>query len=310
MISILLAEKIAEFFVFIFLGYLLVKCKIVKSEDSGVLTKICLYLMMPAIIINAFQIESASEIARGLVLATINAIIIHIVCILITNIYGIIFNATEVEKASVVYSNGGNLIVPIVGSVLGEEWIVYSAAFVAVFNIFVWTHGRSIFVKEDKLPWKKILLNVNIISIGIGLIMLIFNIRFTGIAGNVIASLADMVGPVSMLIVGMILGGMRLRELVSKNRIWGVIALRLIICPLVILIIMKFMPVERVILDGRMIMLVSFLAASAPCASTVNQFAILYGKDANYASAINIVSTILCIVTMPLMVYLFQLIVM
>ena len=43
----------------------------------------------------------------------------------IAKLYGRLTNATEVERASIIYSNGGNLIVPIVGSVLGDEWVVY-----------------------------------------------------------------------------------------------------------------------------------------------------------------------------------------
>ena len=306
MISILLAKKIAEFFIFIILGFLIVRCNILKSTDSEVVTKLCIYLMTPAIIINAFQIDATGNVIKGLLLAVFNAVIIHIVCIIIAKIYGRLTNATEVERASIIYSNGGNLIVPIVGSVLGDEWVVYSAAFVAVFNIFVWTHGRGMFAKEDGIPWKKILLNVNIISIGVGLFMLVFDYKFTGLASSVIASLADMVGPVSMIIVGMVLGGMKVQSIFSNNRIWGVICMRLIICPLVILLIMSVLPVESFVPGGDTVMLVSFLAACAPCAATINQFAILYSKNAEYASAINILSTLLCIFTMPIMVYLFQ----
>ena len=306
MISILLAKKIAEFFIFIILGFLIVRCNILKSTDSEVVTKLCIYLMTPAIIINAFQIDATGNVMKGLLLAVFNAVIIHIVCIIIAKLYGRLTNATEVERASIIYSNGGNLIVPIVGSVLGDEWVVYSAAFVAVFNIFVWTHGRGMFAKEDGIPWKKILLNVNIISIGVGLVMLVFGYKFTGIASSVIASLADMVGPVSMIIVGMVLGGMKVQNIFSNNRIWGVICMRLIICPLVILLIMSLLPAESFVPGGDTVMLVSFLAACAPCAATINQFAILYSKNAEYASAINILSTLLCILTMPIMVYLFQ----
>ena len=306
MISILLAKKIAEFFIFIILGFLIVRCNILKSTDSEVVTKLCIYLMTPAIIINAFQIDATGNVIKGLLLAVFNAVIIHIVCIIIAKLYGRLTNATEVERASIIYSNGGNLIVPIVGSVLGDEWVVYSAAFVAVFNIFVWTHGRGMFAKEDGIPWKKILLNVNIISIGVGLFMLVFDYKFTGLASSVIASLADMVGPVSMIIVGMVLGGMKVQNIFSNNRIWGVICMRLIICPLVILLIMSLLPVESFVTGGDTVMLVSFLAACAPCAATINQFAILYSKNAEYASAINILSTLLCILTMPIMVYLFQ----
>ncbi len=306
MISILLTKTIIEFFVFILLGFLIVKSHILKSEDSEVVTKLCIYIMTPAIIINAFQIEATSDVVSGLGLAFIDAIAIHLICIALSHVYGKLTNATEVEKASIVYSNGGNLIVPLVGAVLGEEWVVYSAAFVAVFNIFVWTHGRSVFTNENQIPWKKILLNVNIISIGVGILMFIFNFQFSGIPANVISSLAKMVGPFSMIIVGMILGGMSIKDMFSNRRIWGVIAMRLIICPTIILLIMKSIPIENMVLNGRTIMLVSFLAASAPCASTINQFAILYSKDAKYASAINILSTLLCVISMPVMVYFFR----
>ena len=307
MISILLAKKIVEFFVYLFLGFLMVKSGLLKASDSNVVTKLCIYVMTPAIIVNAFQIQADSQVAIGLLLALVNAISIHLICIFIAHLYGRLAAATDVEKASVIYSNGGNLIVPIVGAILGEEWVIYSAVFVAVFNVFIWTHGRSIFTSEDGIPWKKVLLNVNILSIGVGLLMFVLDFRFTGIAADVISSLADMVGPVSMIIVGMILGGMQFKELFANHRIWGVLFMRLIVCPLIILSIMKLIPVENWIADGRTIMLISFFAASAPCAATVNQFAVLYNKDAKYASAINILSTLACIVTMPIMIGLFQL---
>ena len=124
MISILLAKKIAEFFIFIILGFLIVRCNILKSTDSEVVTKLCIYLMTPAIIINAFQIDATGNVIKGLLLAVFNAVMIHIVCIIIAKLYGRLTNATEVERASIIYSNGGNLIVPIVGSVLGDEWVV------------------------------------------------------------------------------------------------------------------------------------------------------------------------------------------
>ena len=59
--------------------------------------------------------------------------------------------------------------------------------------------------------------------------------------------------------------------------------------------------------DGASILLVSLLAACAPSASNVTQIAQVYGHEGDYASAINVMSTLLCIVTMPLMVLLYQL---
>ena len=68
-ISFLLFKQIAQFFIMIIMGYTLVKLKIVKSEDSKVLSMVCLYLIMPCVIINSFLIEFTPEKLKGLGLA-------------------------------------------------------------------------------------------------------------------------------------------------------------------------------------------------------------------------------------------------
>ena len=68
-ISFLLFKQIAQFFIMIIMGYTLVKLKIVKSEDSKVLSMVCLYLIMPCVIINSFLIDFTQEKLKGLGLA-------------------------------------------------------------------------------------------------------------------------------------------------------------------------------------------------------------------------------------------------
>ena len=58
--------------------------------------------------------------------------------------------------------------------------------------------------------------------------------------------------------------------------------------------------------DSRSILLVTLLAAITPTASTIPQMAQLYDQDAAYASAINVMTTVVCVVTMPLMVMLYM----
>ena len=57
---------------------------------------------------------------------------------------------------------------------------------------------------------------------------------------------------------------------------------------------------------GETVLLITLLAAIAPPAATITQMALVYGQDADYAGAANIVSTLLCIITMPVMVMLYQ----
>ena len=65
-ISILLMEQIIELFIMILMGFIIVKAGIVKDEDSKVLSKIVLYLIIPCVIINAFQVDYTSKTVRGL----------------------------------------------------------------------------------------------------------------------------------------------------------------------------------------------------------------------------------------------------
>ena len=71
----------------------------------------------------------------------------------------------EVEIASVYYSNSGNLIVPIVTFILGQDWVLYGCVFMSVQLIFLWTHCKKIISRESSYDWKKIMLNINMISI-------------------------------------------------------------------------------------------------------------------------------------------------
>ena len=77
MIPKLLAFKIAQLFVIMILGFILAKAKIVRKDDSTVLSKLCLYLLMPAIIISSFNIKITSDIGKGIILAFVVGIIIY-----------------------------------------------------------------------------------------------------------------------------------------------------------------------------------------------------------------------------------------
>ena len=170
-ISILLMEQIIELFIMILMGFIIVKAGIVKDEDSKVLSKIVLYLIIPCVIINAFQVDYTSKTVRGLLIAFAASVILQLVLLFIISAMGRLFHMNEVEVASVYYSNSGNLIVPIVTFILGQEWVLYGCAFMSVQLVFLWTHCKKIISRESSYDWRKIVLNINMISIVIGVVL-------------------------------------------------------------------------------------------------------------------------------------------
>ena len=304
-ISFLLFKQIAQFFIMIIMGYTLVKLKIVKSEDSKVLSMVCLYLIMPCVIINSFLIEFTPEKLKGLGLAVGVAIVIHFVAWVFIRILGKVLNFNPVEKASVMYSNAANMVIPVVMSVLGDEWVLYSSAFVSVQLVLLWTHCKSMLSNEKGFELKKIYTNINLIAIFIGILLFITKIHIPSVLQGTLKSVGGTVAPISMIITGMIMAGAELKKVFSNGRIYLVLFFRMIFFPFIVFMIIYFTGITKVIDNGAMILLVTFIATITPTASSITQMAQVYGNNEQYAGAINIMTTIASIVTMPIMVALY-----
>ena len=304
-ISFLLFKQIAQFFIMIIMGYTLVKLKIVKSEDSKVLSMVCLYLIMPCVIINSFLIEFTPEKLKGLGLAVGVAIVIHFVAWVFIRILGKVLSFNPVEKASVMYSNAANMVIPVVMSVLGDEWVLYSSAFVSVQLVLLWTHCKSMLSNEKGFELKKIYTNINLIAIFIGILLFITKIHIPSVLQGTLKSVGGTVAPISMIITGMIMAGAELKKVFVNGRIYLVLFFRMIFFPFIVFMIIYFTGITKVIDNGAMILFVTFIATITPTASSITQMAQVYGNNEQYAGAINIMTTIVSIVTMPIMVALY-----
>ncbi len=306
MIAVLLAKQIAELFLIIFLGFLLVKLKILKTRDSKVLSAIALYLLNPCVVINAFQITYSDDIKNGLLLAFAAAFVIHIVYIVLTWLLEKVFHLSGLEQASVIYTNAGNLIVPIVLSLFGKEWLVYTSGYMVVQAIFLWSHGRMMICEEKSVSLRKMLLNVNMIASLIGIFMFAFRLKFPALVVETMEMLTAMLGPVCMLVAGMIIAGMALKKVFLFKRIYLMVFIKMLLYPFIILFLIKVSRTEWLVSNGNTILLISLLAAIAPMAASVMQMTQVYDKDSEYASAIYFVTTLVCIATMPAIIWLYQ----
>ncbi|MEE1280532.1 MAG: AEC family transporter [Oscillospiraceae bacterium] len=305
MISKLLIYKSLQLFSIMIIGFIITKLKIIRYKDSLVLSKLSLYVLMPSAIINAFDFQKSEQMRNGLLLAFLAAIIIHVVFYLLDILYSRYISNNSVERASIMYSNAGNLIIPIVSFVLGNEWVVFSTAYLSVQLLFLWSHGIQLFSSNEKFNIKKVLFNVNIIAIASGLVMMIFGWRLPTFVKDITSSFGDMLGTVGMLIAGILAANIDFKKILADKRIYRVIFVRMVAYPFITLFILKLLSLISVI-DGEKILLISFLASITPSAATVMQFAQINNNDSLYATAINILTTIVCVLTMPLFVMLFN----
>lgn len=305
-ISLLLMNQIIQLFIMIFMGFIIVKAKLLKAEDSKILSVIVLYLIIPCVIINAFQVDYTPQTVKGLLIALAGSVMTQVILLIVVSILGRVFHLNEVEVASIYYSNSGNLIVPIVMFILGKEWVLYGCVFMSVQLVFIWTHCKKIISRESTYDWRKIVLNINMISIAIGIVLFLTRIHLPAIINNTLNAVGSMIGPASMIVTGMLFAGMNFKQIFANKRVYFVSFFRLIIVPVIALFLIKCSQLSTFSSNGNKLMMIVFLAIITPSASTVTQMCQVYRNNSQYASAINVVTTLLAIVTMPLMVMLFQ----
>ncbi len=309
MISLLLFERIAQMFLIIVVAYIFVRLGFARSDDSRLLSMMCLYVVTPCIMFNSYQIEVTDTVLQRLALTAVMTVVVFASQVLIAALMKRPFHLDEVEQSSIIYTNCGNLLIPVVSYILGNDWLIYVTFFWMIQIVFFWSHARMLISGERSFSLVKLIKNPNIIASILGLLCFVLHIRMPVVVTGTMDLLSSTVGPLSMFTIGMVLASLDLKKLVTIPGVWKVVVLRLIVSSGLVVLLLKFSGAGRFAPEGENVLLILVLVASAPAAATVTQMAQIFStpKRAEYASAVNVLTTLLCIVTMPLMVSLFLL---
>ena len=307
MLSLILAERIGSLFIIGFCGFLLVKTGLLKSEQSRTLSVWSIYVLLPCVILNSFRISCTPETRTNFYFSVLAALMVHLIWLIACEILKRVLHLTGVELASAYFPNSANLIIPIVSYILGDEWLIYCNGFICVQMIFMWTYGLSAIKGERSSDLKSLFTSPSIIAIFIGVIFFFLQPPLPAVIDGALSSMTATIGPVSMIMIGMQMASVDFRMALSNRRLYMTVFLRMIFLPGMILPVLKFSGLAALREQGQILLLITLLASCSPCASTIAQLAQIYHKEEEYASLINTVTTLCCIVTMPLMVFLYQL---
>ena len=300
-------------------GFIIAKIKFFPEKAGETISTLVLYVCQSALVITSFQ---SKEYVAGLVLnlllvAGLSALA-HLVMFLLLRIIFISKSKDEkfrVVKYASVFSNCGFMGFPFLqslfsGSALMPEIMLYGAVVIAVFNIMNWTFGVYIMTGEKKeISVKKILLNPVIISVIVGfLLFIILKKPIVDLAKDgstldkVLTKLmqsvnffSDMVTPLSMTVIGIKLAGVDYKKLLLDGWAYVVSGLKLVLMPVIVLLLVAFLPIA-----GTIKYTLYFLLAM-PSATSTAMFAVRFNKDGSFASVCVLLSTILSILTIPLL---------
>ncbi len=304
--AFVLMVKLAALMIMVIVGYAAVKFHVVESRESATISRLIVYILQPCLICRAYQIEITPERVSGFLCALGFGLATYIIWILLLRLLGRPLKLDAVDQCNLIFSNCGNLALPLISMIMSSEYVFYASALQIPFNLFIWTYGISYISGQKHLNFRKILLNPNIIALVTGLLLCFFRIRLPDAVDTAMASLGNMVGPGSMLVIGMVVAESDLGRVFRDKRAYAISLGRLVFMPATLLLLLLVTGIP-----GRLPLLVPvfqvcFIALSTPPSSTVSQLTVLFDKKAYETGVYNVLSMILCIVTMPLMLALFQ----
>ena len=290
-------------------GFVLRKCKLFPEKAASVLAVLLLYVSQPFLMMSSIFNQPSDpamlpNFAWVLGFAVVLQLAVYFVSLLCFS-----RDKNEAARRAAVASsylgNVGFMGIPVMEMLFpgNDEMILYTVVYNIAFNAMTWTLGVYAITGEKKrINPLKILLNPPTIAVIIALPFFFCNVAIPEQVMTPISYLGDMTLPLSMIILGVRLADMHPLRLVNDVRVYVVAALKLIVSPLLSLGIMLL--VDLAFPLNRFVIIALFIIGAMPTASSALNFAEMFGGDRETAAASTLMNTLLCILTIPVLMLL------
>ena len=306
--SLILLKKTLVLVLMLLMGFASVKSGRLCTKDSRVISQICFDWVIPLSVVNAFLIDYTEEISREFRMACLFALIVVIACVSISALLGHLLSLTPSEKGSLMFSNSAGMTLPLAQSLMGSRGVLFCAPHMAIQNVLIFTILPYIMTDSRKIDWRKILFNRNFLSILLGFFLFFTQISLPGVIRDTISGVGGIIAPMNMMMIGMLMADVNFGELFRNRSLYLVCAVRLLIYPLAMIAVIAASGILNRAPYFRDILLVLTMCTASPTAVMVTQMATAHRglKEAADSGSLNVMTTLLCVITIPFMVFLFQ----
>lgn len=275
------------------IGALMFRSGKISLEGSKSIGSILVNLSLPAVIINGFLVERTPERITGLLLSALLAAVTLALAILAA---WVCFRKDPMAQFAAAFSNPGFFGIPIILSCLDNGAIFYIAAYVAFLNLLQWSYGVSLLTgATENITPKRLLTAPFVIAIEIGAFFFLTGFPVPGILAKAVTHLANLNTPLAMFATGVYLAQTDPKKMVRKAGLYKISVVKLLVVPLLAMVMLALLP--KAYFDLKLTLLI---AAACPTGTNIAVYAQLHDRDFGYAVETVAVTTILSLLTLPL----------
>lgn len=311
-------KKMMELFIIIIIGYVTHRLNILTTEVKKALSKVVLYVTLPGTILssvmNAETLPSLGQIGRILIFAFLSYAVFFVIAKLTGKLLRLQGKQKGAVEFAIIFSNVGFVGFPVTYAVFGADSVFYTCIFNLPFNVICYSLGVMLLTagaagqkakddeprNEDKKAkvrrWVKLIATPSLISSVIALIMAAFGYQGPEFIADTVELIGDVTTPAALLIIGIALAEMPVKEMFSNVKAYIVALISVLVTPMIIFLIFNpFAGGDRLLIGEAVII------AGMPVATAGTMLCVEYGGDEKLMAQMTFISTVLSLVTIPLL---------
>ncbi len=304
---IVIINQMIQLFLILAIGYVLYKIKMFDDTLNKKLTMLLLGVTTPAMILSSVNYasnDSQVSVPFIFLVATLMYLCLMILAFIFMKLFSVKENQQGLYVFMTTFPNVGFMGFPVITAIFGEEGIFYAAIFNMVFNVLIHSLGIILMTYKSDIKVKlhfKTLLSPGIIASVIALLIYFFNIPMPMVLENTFEMLGSITSPIAMLLIGSTLATMKVKDVFREKSIYPFTLLRQIILPILIF------PILNYFIQDQLLLGVTFILLSMPVANSAVLFATRYQSGEQLAAKCVFITTLLSVLTIPLLVYFYLL---
>ena len=292
-----LFRQVIIMFILMGVGFAAYRKDWISDQGAKDIGKLLLNVAIPVVVVSNFCVQKSAEKTMELFSSLFFSVLSLLIAILVS--FVLFHKKDRIAEFASAFSNAGFIGIPLVQATFGSTAVFYISMMIVLISFLQWTYGVYT-ITDDKsvMDVKKVLGNPVFLAVLIGLFLYFTQISLPSLASEVFSIISSINTPLAMFSSGVYLAQSDLSLMIRNRNMYFVSLMRLLIIPLITVAAFKLIPF------GTEAMKLSILCAAAcPVGSNVAIFAQQYDKDYRSGVGYVCISTLLCIITLPLLVY-------
>ncbi len=294
---IIIIEQVVVLGILMLVGYIGGVNGFLSDSDNKSMTTLLIKIALPALTLSAFTVGYYKDSLKDILLVLTLSFIAHFIAAIIAKVAFAKFPQSErsIMNFGNTFSNAGFMGLPFIHVLFGDQALLYASIYTIPMHILIWTLGESMLKsKTSRFNLKEFIKNPTIIAILIGIVVFSLNITLPVVIKQPLSMIASLTSPLAMIILGERLSKLKLSEIFKDYKIYYVSFIKLLVTPLIMIFLLKFVNVDPLIKN------IIITMQSLPLAVLIVVLSQKHDLDAQLASKLTVITHVLAIFTIPI----------